>query len=189
MRSVSPVPIQDILPSTAGRSGRKIKLALSRASVAGVDPFWLLLKHDSFSSHAVPSDVRQNIPVTAMTEYVRDPQFVSEEWHQVRSIHTTLLWLLVVFVFRGHLLPALLRLAKKTRPKLRQAKTDPPFLPAADFSRLDRSNCSASRNSSESSPQVSSLFFCTAPINAFEASPGNYVPSPFVSFIFFVRLS
>lgn len=31
-----------------------------------------------FNSH-----VHQNIPVTAITEYVRDPQFCREEWDQV----------------------------------------------------------------------------------------------------------
>lgn len=35
----------------------------------------------SSSLRAVPRD--QNIPVTAVTEWVRDPQFVSEEWDQV----------------------------------------------------------------------------------------------------------
>lgn len=32
----------------------------------------------------VPLD--QNIPVTAITEWVRDPEFVSEEWDQVRPL-------------------------------------------------------------------------------------------------------
>lgn len=33
---------------------------------------------------AVPCD--QNVPVTAITEWVRDPQFVSEEWDQVTTL-------------------------------------------------------------------------------------------------------
>lgn len=69
--------LQPVLPSTSTEHHRGRVPDLPECCRTQL-PLPLLLN----SSHII-SDL-QNIPVTAITEYVRDPQFCKEEWDQVR---------------------------------------------------------------------------------------------------------